>query len=176
MLLLQNRDSAKHMGYHFFKSLTLFAYKLEKINILILIHYFQSPNFIDSNSILNKTQNTKQRKGMEIFKRDSPWVLTLEMRSRWSSRFGAPLWLRGDGPQLLGGSARRRRCLWSGGNGGDPAADAIFVAQPQSQREERVASGGGGGRLAWEGVWSGGYGCLNVRGESVRVKSMGHVG
>ena len=71
MLLLQNRDSAKHMGYHFFKSPTLFAYKLEKINILILIHYFQSPNFIDLDSVLNKTQNTKQREGIKIFKRDS---------------------------------------------------------------------------------------------------------
>ena len=28
MLLLQNRDSANHMGYHFFKSLTLFAYMI----------------------------------------------------------------------------------------------------------------------------------------------------
>ena len=50
--------------------------KLENINILILccyykieIHYFQSPNFIDL--ALNKTQNTKQREGIEIFKRDS---------------------------------------------------------------------------------------------------------
>nr|POE74423.1 hypothetical protein CFP56_35645 [Quercus suber] len=31
---------------------------------------------------------------------------------------------------------------WSGSDGGDPAADAIFIAQPQSQREERVAWGG----------------------------------
>ena len=85
--------------------------KLEKINIFILIHYFQSHNFIDLDSVLNKTQNTKQREGIKIFKRDSPWVLTLKMRSQWSSRFGAPLWLRGDGLWLPGGGTRRRRCL-----------------------------------------------------------------
>ena len=31
---------------------------------------------------------------------------------------------------------------WSGGKGGDTAADAIFITQPQSQREESVAWGG----------------------------------
>ena len=54
--LVQNRDSAKHMSYHF----------------------FQSPNFIDSDLVLNKTQNTKQREGIDFFKRDSPWVLRWE--------------------------------------------------------------------------------------------------
>nr|POE96877.1 hypothetical protein CFP56_79194 [Quercus suber] len=43
-------------------------------------------------------------------------------------------------------ASRRQRSAstlsWSGGDGGDPATDAIFVAQPQSQREERVAWGG----------------------------------
>nr|POE94080.1 hypothetical protein CFP56_56149 [Quercus suber] len=42
-------------------------------------------------------------------------------------------------------SWRKRSALtlsWSGSDGGDPATNAIFVAQLQSQEEERVAWGG----------------------------------
>ena len=57
---------------NFFKTLTLFAYKIWKINILccyykIEIQYFQNPNFIDL--VLNKTQNTKQREGYQDFQK-----------------------------------------------------------------------------------------------------------
>ena len=62
------------MGNQFFQNYS--HIKLEKINILILccyykteIHYFQSPNFIDS--VLNKTQNTKQRERVSRFSKEN---------------------------------------------------------------------------------------------------------
>jgi len=66
--------------------------------------------------------------------------------------------------QRWSSACRRRRSAsmlsWSGGEGGDHAADAIFVAQPQSQREERVACGGEG--RGWFGVRGRDCGgCLN---------------
>ena len=60
------------MGNQFFQNYS--HIKLEKINILILccyykteIQYFKNPNFIDS--VINKTQNTKQREGYRDFQR-----------------------------------------------------------------------------------------------------------
>ena len=148
--------------------------KLKKINILILIHYFQSPNFIDS--VLNKTQNTKKREGLEIFKRDSRWDEKPMIKQIWSSsmalrRRSSTSWRQRSAPTLsLEWWQWWRPCCW---------CHFRCTATVTTRREGgvgRAASGGNEGRLAWKGVWSGSCGCLNVRGESVRVKSVGYVG
>nr|POE59429.1 hypothetical protein CFP56_08254 [Quercus suber] len=63
------------------------------------------------------------------------------------------IWSSSMASQRRSSASRRQRSAstfsWSGGDGGDPAADAIFVAQ--SQQDERAACGGDGGRFGVRG-------------------------
>ena len=113
--------------------------KLEKINILNLIHYFQSHNFIDSDSILNKTQNRKRVSRFSKETHRESWLLRWEANDqvdlellmasrRWSSRSG---------------SARRRRCL-----GVAAMVETLllmpFLSHSHSHSEKREWHGEGG--------------------------------
>ena len=112
--------------------------KLEKINILNLIHYFQSHNFIDSDSILNKTQNRKRVSRFSKETHRESWLL------RWEANDQVDLELLMASWRWSSASWRRRSAStlsWSGDNGGDPAAAAIFVAQSQREKRERVREG-----------------------------------